>query len=235
MKKLPLVAALAATLLAPTAASAAKPIKISVLSGRADLVSAGDALVKLTGVSSAKGLKLTVNGKGRSTKAFAAVPGGVEGLLSGLKNGRNTFVARVGSRGAQIVLTNHPKGGPVFSGPQLQPWVCQESAKDKQCNQPATYAFLYKSTDSTKSGFQTYDPANPPSDVATTKTDQGTEVPFIVRVEAGYIDRDNYQIAALFDPKQPWTAVSPQKQFNHKLLITHGAGCGADHKTAGAP
>src|SRR4051794_1798505 len=184
MKKLSLVVALAASVLVPATASAATPLKISVLSVRPDLVSGGDALVRVAPVSALGGLKLAVNGKPRSTKPFASVAAGWEGLLTGLKLGKNTVVARSGGRAAQLVLTNHPKGGPVFSGPQLQPWVCQASAKDKQCNEPATYSFLYKSTDSSQSGFQSYDPKNPPSDVATTKTDQGVEVPFIVRVEA---------------------------------------------------
>ena len=64
-------------------------------------------------------------------------------------------------------------------------------------------------------------------------------MPFIVRVETGYIDRDQYQIAALFQPGKPGRPSAPQQQFNHKLLITHGAGCGADHQTGaragGAP
>ena len=45
-------------------------------------------------------------------------------------------------------------------------------------------------------------------------------MPFIVRVETGYMDRDQYQIAALYQPGKPWTAIAPQPQFNHKLLIT---------------
>ena len=60
-------------------------------------------------------------------------------------------------------------------------------------------------------------------------------MPFIVRVETGYIDRDQYQIAALFQPGKPWSATAPQPQFDHKLLIHHGASCGADHQTGTAP
>ena len=117
----------------------------------------------------------------------------------------------------------------MFTGPQVQPWTCQPGARDKQCDQPPTYAFFYKSTSATKSGFQPYDPQHPPSDVASTTTDQGTSVPFIVRVETGYEDRDQYKIATLFHPGQPWTWAMPQKQFNHKLLITHGASCDIQH------
>src|SRR5437016_13425135 len=49
------------------------------------------------------------------------------------------------------------------------------------------------------------------------------------------MDRDQYQISVLFQPKQPWTTFAPQPQFNHKLLITHGASCGVTSQTGTAP
>jgi hypothetical protein len=209
--------------------------RLEVLSNRADLLSGGDALVRIAGVKSTKGLVVTVAGKNQ-TRAFAKrADGTIVGLVTGLKLGRSAIVATQGGRAAKLVVTNHPIGGPVFSGPQLQPWKCQPTANDNQCNEPPAYSYVYKSTDSSKSGFQSYDPSNPPSDVATTTTDQGVTVPFVVRIEKGFIDRDRYQIATLFDPAQPWAATSPQKQFNHKLLITHGAACGVDHQPGNPP
>src|SRR5207302_10586349 len=47
--------------------------------------------------------------------------------------------------------------------------------------------------------------------------------------------RDQYQISVLFQPGKPWSAWDPQPQFNHKLLITHGASCGIDHQAGTAP
>jgi Tannase-like family of unknown function (DUF6351) len=232
--KLLRVGVLAVALAFPASAAAAKPITISVLSTRADLVSGGDALVRVGGVTSAKGLRVTVRGKNRSKLFAKRADGHVEGLVTGLRVGKNTVVASAGKRAAKLVVTNHPRGGPVFSGPQLQPWKCKPTAKDAQCNQPATFSYLYKSTDGS-AGFKSYDPKSPPSDVANTTTDRGVTVPFIVRVETGYIDRDQYTIAALFQPGKKWSATSPQKQFDHKLLLTHGAGCGADHQPASAP
>ena len=118
---------------------------------------------------------------------------------------------RAGRPGASVTVTNHPNGGPVFSGPQVQPWACQASAADAQCNQPASYTYQYKS--STTGQFAAYDPASPPSDVATTTTDQGRTVPFIVRVETGYQDRDQYAIAVLYDPSKPCTPWAPQERL----------------------
>jgi hypothetical protein len=168
------------------------------------------------------------------TSAFKRGSGGaLVGLVRGLPLGKSYVVVRQGSHGAKLRVTNHPIGGPVFTGPQLQPWKCQATAVDAQCNQPAAFSYLYKST--TKSGLQPYDPANPAADVANTTTDQGVTVPFIVRLETGYIDRDQYQIAALFQPGKSWSGPAPQRQFNHKLLVTHGFACGADHQTGTAP
>ena len=82
-----------------------------------------------------------------------------------------------------------------------------DGAADAQCNQPATYAYQYKS--SLTGQFAAYDPQSPPSDVATTTTDQGRTVPYIVRVETGYQDRDQYAIAVLYDPSQAVHAVEP--------------------------
>jgi hypothetical protein len=156
-------------------------------------------------------------------------------LVRGLPPGRSAIVARTRRRAAKLVVTNHPSGGPLFSGPQLKPWKCQPTARDAQCNQPPTFRYLYKSSDPAASGLRPYDPANPPTDVATTTTDRGVTVPFIVRVETGYLNRDQYQIATLFQPAKPWTAVQPQKQFNRKLFMTHGFSCGVDYGTGSAP
>ncbi len=162
--------------------------------------------------------------------------GSYEGLLRGLRVGQNRLVATAPGRTRDwVTITNHPNGGPVFSGPQVQPWVCQASAKDDQCNQRPTYDFQYRSKSS--GGFETYHPENPPpaEDVEQTTTDQGHTVPFVVRFETGYQNRDQYKIGVLYQPGRPWRAWAPQRQWNHKLLITHGASCGIDHTAGEAP
>src|SRR5579884_126185 len=212
-------------------------LSISILSGRADLVSGGSTLAAINlSRRDARRVKVTL-GRRNVTRDFALRRDGrFEGLVTGLALGRNVLQATLPSGwAARITLTNHPIGGPVFAGPQLEPWVCQQGAQDKKCNQPPSFQYVYKSTDPTKQGFQPYNPSNPPSDVAKTTTDQGVTVPFIVRIETGYMDRDQYQISALFQPHKRWTAVAPQRQFDHKLLILHGASCGVDHTTGTAP
>ncbi|HKY66140.1 MAG TPA: DUF6351 family protein [Acidimicrobiales bacterium] len=105
---------------------------ITVLSGRPDQVSDGDALVQVTlpaGATAAQ-LRVTVNGTD-VTAAFTDPEGDgtAVGLVDGLVEGDNDLRATVErGRGDRRVreetLVNHPIGGPIFSGPQQQPFVC---------------------------------------------------------------------------------------------------------------
>ncbi len=102
----------------------ALPLQINVLSNRADLVSGGDALIQIvipTGVSPSS-VKVTL-GANDITKEFAMRPNSLyEGLVTGLVNGANLLKATAkGAGSAAITITNHPNGGPVFSGPQIHP------------------------------------------------------------------------------------------------------------------
>jgi uncharacterized tannase-like protein DUF6351 len=214
-------------------------VTIAVLSNRADLISGGDALIELLLPAGVSLSSLSIDRDGQDvTSDFAIRPSGrTMGVVTGLAVGTNVLTVR-GPRVAtsSVTIVNRPNGGPLSSGPPLQPWTCRNAAAvDEQCNQPAVYSYFYKPTDPLKNGLYPYDPSNPPSDVATTTTDQGVTVPFIVRQETGYQDRDQYRIAVLFQPGKPWTGPEPQEQFNHKLLINHGASCGVDYESGNAP
>ena len=133
-------------------------------------------------------------------------------------------------------LTNHPIGGPLFSGP-AGPAVEVPARRARRSVRRAAAIQLRIPVEQPAGPApdQPYDPAHPPSDVATTTTDGGVTVPFIVRIETGYEDRDQYKIATLFQPDKPWTWSAPQAQWNHKLLITHGASCNVDYAAGNAP
>lgn len=211
-------------------------LAIEVLSNRADLISAGDALVGVRTPAGVSASEVRVFDDGREVTGAFTVLGQrrLEGRVAGLDRGRNRLSARApGATADRIAVINHPNGGPAFSGPQIQPWLCQEGATDAQCNQPVTYEYQYKS--SITGALSDYDPDNPPPDVAMTTTDEGVRVPYIIRIETGYQDRDQYKIAVLFDPDKQWRPWEPQEQWNHKLLITHGASCGIDHQAGQAP
>lgn len=232
----PLLAVLPGT--PSTAESDPRPrLVVEVLSNRADLVSAGDVLlaVRVPKRIDPKRVKVTVDGR-NVTKRFAVREDGrYVGLVTGLDLGRNVVRATAPKAiPGRAVVTNHPNGGPVFSGPQHEHYRCQETAVDAQCNEPAAYDFLYRSTNPLV-GLQPYDPDNPPADVAMTTTDEGVEVPFVVRREQGFQDRDRYTILTLFQPGTPWKAWAPQEQWNHKVLVTHGGGCGASYGPGDPP
>jgi hypothetical protein len=231
-----LAAVLLLLLLAATA-TAEEATEITVLSSRADLVVDDEALLEISVPSGEDPHNVAVTVGGQDvTPAFTVQSAQtLQGLVTGLKPGKDVLTARLpDGSGAKITLTDHPQGGPLFSGPQIQPWKCEGGATDSQCNKPATYSYLYKSSNPEKTKLEPYNPESPPEDVATIEVN-GHTVPFIVRTETGYQDRDQYSISTLYNPAEPWSAVSPQPQFAHKLLITHGFGCGVAYESLPAP
>jgi hypothetical protein len=222
--------ALLAWSLTPTVSGATDPVTITVLSNRADLISGGDALVAVDTPSPAQ-TTLTLDGGAPITGFLQTGDSRLEGLLTGMAVGEHVLKATLpDAGGAQITITNHPNGGPLFSGPQIQPWYCLPDALDAQCNRPVKFDYSYKS--SVTGQFAAYDPANPPADLATTTTDQGKTVPYIVRVETGTQDRSQYQIAVLVTPDEAWTRWTGPAAWNHKVYVLHGGGCSMAHGEA---
>ncbi len=230
------LAALALALVEPAAAAAPPVVEILVLSNRADVVSGGDALVQINLPSGATSsdLRVDVDGSDVSDDVALRPNGEVQGLITGLAVGRNVLRAHLrDGRGARITITNATIGGPVFSGPQIQPWTCAAGSIDDQCNREPHYTYLYKPNSG--GGLTDYDLQSPPSDVAMTTTDTGETVPFIVREEVGVLARDEYRIAALFDPAVPVAPWDPPAGISSKLLITHGASCDTSYEQGDAP
>jgi hypothetical protein len=215
---------------------------IVVLSNRADLISGGDALVQveLPARIDPSTVRVSLNGHD-VTSAFAVRPDGTyQGLVTGLVVGENDLMASV-RKGptVHLTITNHPSGGPVFAGPQVQPWICRTisgfgAPTNAQCDTAPTYSWVYLST--ATNSFQPYNPAAPPAPalIASTTTDQGVTVPYIVRLERGAMDRGLYDVAVLHNPAAPWAAWAPQPAWNHKLLYQFGGGTAPWH-TNGAP
>jgi Tannase-like family of unknown function (DUF6351) len=226
---------LASPALAAKPASSGGNPEIRMLSNRADLISGGDALVQVippAGVDPRR-IKVSVNGRNVTSAFGVRSDGRYYGLIDHLATGDNLVTASAPGGSSQLTIANHPLGGPVLAGPQIQPWTCFSGTVDSQCNRSPQYSYSYKSTSG--GSLRAYDPQNPPSDVAKTTTDDGKTVPFIVRQETGSIDRDEYRIAVLYDPTRPWAPTAPQDGFNHKLVITHGASCDTEYQQRSAP
>jgi len=162
--------------------------------------------------------------------------GRYEGLVIGLKDGKNMLrVTQGGMTISSLAITNHPIGGPVFSGPQLQPWACSTtttpslgSATDAQCNAPTRFYYMYKSTGGQFRAYTSEGPA--PSDMATITTAAGASIPYIVRIERGTMNRGLHEIAIVFDPTKPWQPWAAQPQWNHKLLMLYGGGTSQQYR-----
>jgi hypothetical protein len=205
---------------------AADGVQVRVLSSRPDMVSGGDALVRvdLPAGMNARDVKVTVNGADQTSKLKADANGrSVTGLVSGLVNGSNSLVATgSGKATAKLTLVNHPITGPVFSGPQEQPFVCMTDkfkllgggtlgpALDANCSVKTRVDYVYRGKDAKLHPLA--DPKAVPADVETITRD-GKDVPFVVRVETGTINRGVYEIAMLNDG------------WNGRLIYTFGGGC----------
>ncbi len=145
---------------------------ITTLSNRADLVTGGDALVEVKLPAAAvdpSSLQVDLNGTDITSAFTRRSDGRIVGLVTGLKDGANTITARSTNLtfgGAQLVITNHPIGGPVLLGAQTTPWVCatpvptaavgdtpmtnasglSTTATDAQCNIATEYKLWYRTT-----------------------------------------------------------------------------------------
>ena len=116
----------------PSAPTITGDVTVKALSNRPDMISDGDVYVEVVLPSGATfdDLKVDVDGTDVSSGFAVRANGRVLGVVSGLKNGTSTLTATLKSinKGAKLAITNTDRGGPIFSGPQIQPWVCATRA-----------------------------------------------------------------------------------------------------------
>jgi len=155
--------------------------------------------------------------------------------LDGLRDGKNLIRVTIDGQASTLQVINHPNGGPLFSGPQIEPWTCKPGASDAQCNRPTTYSWAYMPKGGT--ALKAYDPKMGAKDVETIVTSDGVTIPYIVRIESLTQNRSGVSVATLFDPARPWTPLIPQKQWNKGVIVLQGSGCGTGYgeQPAGDP
>lgn len=167
-------------------AATAVALQIKTLSNRADLISGGDALVEIVvqagALSPSQSVHVTAGDRDVSSAFARRSDGRVIGLVTGLGDGPTMIAADIAGHGkAGLTITNHPIGGPVFSGPQVLPWICahpQPTAEsgdtpftnqsglktepvDAQCNAMTEFNLYYRST-AAGCSFSLPDPVIPP-------------------------------------------------------------------------
>ncbi|MBB5791619.1 DUF6351 family protein [Jiangella mangrovi] len=243
----PLTAATTAPAATP-AADAARPgpVEISVLSGRPDTVTGGDALVRIEVPVNVPPHRVRVAADGVDVTAAFTVDRTsrtLTGLVTGLPEGTSSITTSGPSARAEaeLTVTNHPITGPVFSGPHQQPFVCETASfgvpviggnlgqpLDADCSIADRVDYFYRTTANTfapwPAGATDY-----PANLATTTTSTGETTPFIVRMETGTVNRAIFQTTVLHDPltedaPAPTGAARPEA-WNGGAIYTLGGGC----------
>ena len=228
--------------LAGNAADDKSPLAVSVVSSRQDMVTGGDALLLVeTPEHDLEEVRVTVNGSDITAIFRETVDGQFVGLVTELDYGVNDVVVSVNADTAQkaLRLVNHPAAGPVFSGPHEQPFICETEtfelvsgetlgdSLDENCSiiRRVDYAYRALDDDELKS---LPDSSQLPENIATVTTLTGHEVPYVVRIETGTINRAVYQIAMLHAPDSADLTPSPWMRspgWNGRLIYTFGGGC----------
>ncbi|MFC4014222.1 DUF6351 family protein [Nonomuraea purpurea] len=222
------------------AAEKAGGLAFTVLSSRPQVVSGGNALVRLDVPGEVRAGDVRVDRDGTEvTSSFRSVDGGraLEGLVTDLRAGRNVLTAKArGLPPARIVLADHPVTGPVFAGAHEQPFICDTAAfttvtgsklgppADADCSVATRVDHVYRTTAGKFAPLPADQPR--PADLAWTTTSAGRRVPYIVRVETGTINRAIYETSMLDDPATP--APDPWHRsdgWNGRLIYTFGGGC----------
>ena len=227
-------------------------VRLQSLSSPEKMTSGDDTLVQVAMAddSPVTGVSIRLNGADVTAKFQKASKGNASlGLLTGLNRGDNLVeINDAGGEGklrASLKLTAYPVQGPILYAPQEPSFHCQTDTfniypggptltsgrnNDPNCAAPTRVDWVYH--DTTKAGtavWQPYDPAKPPAKVELTTLQNGTKVPYIVRLETGVINRGIYQLAVLGDPvKNPNpTPLNPPAGFNGKLVYPFGQSCGS--------
>jgi hypothetical protein len=178
------------------------------------------------------------------------------GMVTGLRLGDNLLEADSNGRGngrptARLTLKNHPVSGPIFSGPQQQPFVCKTNRNSvgsnlglpladnqsgigmpttggwsKDCAAPTKVDYVYRTTGGAFAAWPA--DGSRPANLAKTTTLDGREVDYIVRRERGTINRFIYSVAILV----PDVSTAPQPDlslWNGRLIYSFDGGVAIGH------
>lgn len=198
---------------------------LELLSGPAEWVSGGDARIALHAAPGLRDKLVLWLNDGRIQPVWQQRGDRLEAVISGLVEGRNRLLLRHRSGAVldSLSLNNHPITGPLFSGPQQQPFVCtsQQGAVGKpalvdaavppgnpvkdglgnllgysrNCSIATFVTYWYRSTGNQWKLLPT--DGSRPTDVASTTLADSRVVDFIVRQERGTINRFLYSFAML--------------------------------------
>jgi Tannase-like family of unknown function (DUF6351) len=239
-----------------SASQPAGALSAKALSSKPDMVTGGSALIEVQYPQGAKADNVRVSLNGIDvTASFGKVDTTqrtMRGLVTGLttdaassKGSANTLLVTDSADGltqSSLTLTNYPITGPVLSGPHISPYECKTvdsglgNPLDADCSALTKVSYFYRGTSACPGGASAcfkplLDPTAPrPSDLMQTKTNAGTSVPYIVRMQRGTVNRGIYDIAVLDNPTVGAALPSkfvPGAGWNQKLIVYFSGGGGA--------
>ncbi|MGM0632698.1 MAG: DUF6351 family protein, partial [Pseudomonadota bacterium] len=257
----PVVLTTVATLSACSEPAPSSPDQLSMelLSGQPHLVTAGDALLEIRHQGdSTPGL--LVNDMPSTDRLNLYEEDGGQRVyryrVRDLRDGENRVTVVAGQAEAAMSLVNYPASGPVISGSHQTPYYCIDQLApeddgsprrfavgngefldtgqaDEDCMLPTRVDHVYMAEG--EESFRPMDnPDAPPDDAAMTETTEGRQVPYVVRLETGTLNRAIYQIAMLYDPvtgrPDPTRSLeTTPSTWNGRLVYTFGGGCEAGY------
>ena len=242
--------------LAAATPDTAMTVKLSVLSSPPEFVSGGDARIHVRAAPGQRDkLVLLLNGQPVNV-TLKEVADGLEGIVTGLRNGDNLLQVKHGNVRDAITLINWPITGPMFTGPQQTPFVCTtiQSAVNRQplvdsttapgykvadaagntigysrnCSIATFVSYFYRTTNGALSPLPS--DGSRPANMSTVALADGRIVDFVIRREIGSINRFLYSIAMLAPmPATDTAAQDDTSLWNGKLLYWFQGGVAIGH------
>ena len=229
----------------PGPGEGADRLRLRVVSSPPEFVSGGDARIEVLVPTGVPLDSVVVEAAGADVTGLLSADEErhrLKGVLRGLSVGESRITARAGGETTSLVVVNHPRSGPLFSGPPQEPFFCATEEHravaglgdvlDDDCRMETVVGFVYLS-DSTDR-FEPFDPDGPrPPDLAQTTTTEGETVDFVVRWERGTINRFIYSLAVLSPEAGRPEAGRPDdpglSAWNEKLIYYFQGGVGVGH------
>ena len=214
-------------------------IAVRALSTKPDTVSGGDVLIGVEGNARAlEQLSVLLNGADVTSK-FKSDGDRFVGLVDGLKDwsehGRGSRQGK-GDRADVVREPSDHRSGFLRSARAAvhlrnrAASSCRSGETlgkplDANCSIETRVDYYYRST-ARRALQAACRRIAAPADVAQTTTLDGTQVPYIVRIETGTINRAIYQMAMLHDPAASRRPIlDGPAGWNGRLIYTHGGGC----------